>query len=415
MNKLQIAWRAYHPVVHLLMAGTVFVMLTQSMSLPFLAIYLSQTTALGPAEIGMIIGAGPLAGTVGGFLGGLLSDLFGRRKLMLLSMLLMALVYAGFVVSSDPLFLLANSVLRGLAASFYGTISKALMGDLTAPEKRFRVFSNRYLAVNLGFSVGPMLGVFLGVAGSGFTFGLTAVAYLLFAAALAVACRKYGIGDASAGDGEESVRLSKIWRVLSRDLVLLLFVIGGVLLVTVHGEMSVTLSQYVLANFADGVALFGVMMSVNGMTVLLLQAPLTRWTERFSLFRRLVAGALLMAAGEVGFAFSAEWGWFVTAMIVFTLGEILIIPAEYAQIDQIAPPRMRGTYYGAQSVSELGSFLGPWAGGLILSAYGGPAMFLVMAVLAVASLAFYGLGRRLYEQRRKRSPDHPVSAHPSSG
>jgi MFS family permease len=154
------------------------------------------------------------------------------------------------------------------------------------------------------------------------------------------------------------------------------------------------------------------MMSVNGMTVLLLQAPLTRWTERFSLFRRLVAGALLMAVGEVGFAFSAEWGWFVTAMIVFTLGEILIIPAEYAQIDQIAPPRMRGTYYGAQSVSELGNFLGPWAGGLILSAYGGPTMFLVMAALAVASLAFYGLGRRLHEKRRERSPDHPVSVPP---
>jgi MFS family permease len=415
MNKLQIAWRAYHPVVHLLMAGTVFVMLTQSMSMPFLAIYLSQTTALGPAEIGMIIGAGPLAGTVGGFLGGVLSDRFGRRRLMLLSMLLLALAYAGFVVSSDPLILLANSVLRGLAASFYGTISKALMGDLTAPEKRFRVFSNRYLAINLGFSVGPMLGAFLGVAGNGFTFGLTAGAYLLFAAALAVACRRYGVGEAAAGGEEESVRLSRIWRVLSRDVVLLLFVIGGVLLVTVHGEMSVTLSQYLQAHIADGVALFGVMMSVNGMTVLLLQAPLTRWTERFSLFRRLVAGALLMAAGEVGFAFSAEWGWFVAAMIVFTLGEILIIPAEYAQIDQIAPPRMRGTYYGAQSVSELGNFLGPWAGGLILSAYGGTAMFLVMAALAVASLAFYGLGRRLYEKRRERSPDHPVSAHSSCG
>lgn len=53
---------------------------------------------------------------------------------------------------------------------------------------------------------------------------------------------------------------------------------------------------------------------------------------------------------------NAANGMVIAAMIVFTLGEILIIPAEYAQIDQIAPPRMRGTYYGAQSVSELGNF-----------------------------------------------------------
>jgi hypothetical protein len=74
---------------------------------------------------------------------------------------------------------------------------------------------------------------------------------------------------------------------------------------------------------------------------------------------------------------NAANGMVIAAMIVFTLGEILIIPAEYAQIDQIAPPRMRGTYYGAQSVSEL--------------------------------------GRRLYEKRRERSTDHPVSAHSSCG
>lgn len=81
----------------------------------------------------------------------------------------------------------------------------------------------------------------------------------------------------------------------------------------------------------------------------------------------------------------------------------MIVPAEYAQIDQITPPSMRGTYYGAQSVSELGSFLGPWAGGMVLSAYGGPVMFLVMAVLAMVSIVFYWLGRRLYDKRLLRS------------
>ena len=86
-------------------------------------------------------------------------------------------------------------------------------------------------------------------------------------------------------------------------------------------------------------------------------------------------------------------------MIVFTLGEILIVPAEYAQIDQISPANMRGTYYGAQSVSMLGSFLGPWAGGIVLHACGGPTMFVMMGAIAMVSLVFYWLGRRLHEQR----------------
>lgn len=401
MNKWKKVWEAYHPIVHLLMAGTVFVSLTQSMSMPFLAIYLSETTTLTPAYIGLIIGAGPLAGTVGGFLGGILSDLFGRQKLMIFSMVLMAAAFVGFVFFGNPLVLLLISLLMGLSASFYGTVSKAMMGDLTEEGKRFRVFSNRYLAINLGVAIGPMLGAFLGIAGSGIAFMLTAFSTLCFAAVLWVVCQKYRVSDGAAGGQAttEKASLQQIWSILKKDVALLSFVVGGILLVTVHGQMSVTLSQYLRENITEGVALFGVLMSANGFTVLLLQVPLTRLVERYSLFSRIAAGAALMAVGELGFAFSATWSWFVAAMIVFTLGEILIVPAEYAQIDQISPANMRGTYYGAQSVSMLGSFLGPWAGGIVLHAYGGPTMFVMMGAIAMVSLVFYWLGRRLHEQR----------------
>ncbi|WP_400161987.1 MDR family MFS transporter [Brevibacillus sp. TJ4] len=405
MSKLRQAWQNYHPVVHLLMGGTVFVMTTQMMSIPFLAIYLSETTDLGPAAIGLIVGAGPLAGTFGGFLGGVCSDLFGRRKLLVFSMLTMAVSFILFVMASHPVSLFAISLAKGLAGAFFGTISKAMMGDFTPAEKRFRVFSNRYLAINAGATLGPLLGAWIGIAGSGVAFVLTALSYVLFAILLTVVGNRYREDEKrfSAEEGqvnEDKAGFFQIWDVLRRDTALQLFVIGGILLVTVHGQMSVTLSQYLRDNVAGGVALFGLMMSVNGFTVLVLQITITRLAERYSLFSRIAAGAVLMAVGEAGFAFSSEWSGFIVAMIVFTLGEILLIPAEYAQIDQITPPRMRGTYYGAQSVSELGSFLGPWAGGMILFAYGGPAMFLTMGGIALFSLVFYRLGRSVYERRR---------------
>ncbi|MFD2372118.1 MDR family MFS transporter [Brevibacillus sp. GCM10020057] len=399
MNHLRQYWQSYHPIVHLLLAGTMFVMLTQMMSMPFLAIYLSETTTLGHAAIGVIVGAGPLAGTVGGFFGGVLSDLFGRRNLLFLSMLVMGACFVIFVLVSHPLALLAISLVKGLAGSVFGTVSKAMMGDLTPEEKRFRVFSNRYLAINFGVAIGPVLGAFLGIAGSRTAFLLTGGSYVLFVAVLAAACYKYMAGDDRSQPGAEKPNLRQMWEVLRRDTALLSFVVGGIMLVTVHGQMSVPLSQYLREHVADGVALFGVMMSTNGFIVLLMQIPLTRLAERYSLFARIAAGALLMAAGEIGFALMTGWSWLVAAMIVFTMGEILIIPAEYAQIDQISPAHMRGTYYGAQSVSELGSFLGPWMGGMLLSAYGGTVMFLVMATIAIGSLVFYGAGQVIVRKR----------------
>ncbi len=402
MTKLKQLFQSYHPLVNALMLGTVFITLTMTMSMPFLAIYLKETTTLDYAMIGLIIGAGPLAGTLGGFVGGILSDFFGRKKLMIFSLLVLALSFAGFVYSSQPVFLLCLSMLRGIANGFFNTISKALMGDLTPEDQRFRMFSHRYLANNIGWVIGPIVGAFLGIGGSAGTFLLTAGVYVLYVLVLIFLFRVYGASDLP-DDGEgcreeqaEAVSLVQMWRVLRSDTALFCFIIGGILLTTVHGQMSVPLSQYLKEHFDDGVKLFGLMMSVSAATVVIFQAVITRIVERYTLFRRISGGALLMAAGEVGFAYSTEWIGLFAAIIVFTFGEILVLPAEYAQIDQITPQGMRGTYYGAQSFSEFGNFLGPWISGMLMAAFSGQVMFLANAAIAIFSLSFYWLGQRIY-------------------
>jgi hypothetical protein len=52
----------------------------------------------------------------------------------------------------------------------------------------------------------------------------------------------------------------------------------------------------------------------------------------------------------------------VTAMAVFSIGEVFIVPSEFAIIDRIAPHDRRGTYFGAQTFTQLGGFVGPYLG-----------------------------------------------------
>ncbi|HYK71609.1 MAG TPA: MFS transporter, partial [Pseudoneobacillus sp.] len=121
------------------------------------------------------------------------------------------------------------------------------------------------------------------------------------------------------------------------------------------------------------------------------------------LFQRLVMGSLLFAVGEIGFAFSNDWIGFVISMIIFTFGEILIIPSEYALVDEITPTGMRGMYYGAQGFSEFGNFMGPWFGSVLLVSFGGEVMFLTMAVFSLVSIAFYWWGRKLNQSNKQTS------------
>jgi MFS family permease len=287
----------------------------------------------------------------------------------------------------------------GLSSSFYDPVSKAMLGDFVPAEKRLRVFSFRYMAVNIGFAIGPLIGSFMGLVQNNASFFITAGVYVLYGIVLLLSLRKLVLPDAKRQQTEERVTLKQALRVIRTDAALLFLLLGGVFSVTVHGQMSVTLSQYLNGNFEDGVKLFAVLMSVNAVTVVACQLFLTKMSEHWKPIKAIAIGSLLLALGEVGFATSNGWVLFLLSMFVFTIGEIFLIPAEYLALDRITPDHMRGMYYGAQTFTNLGNFIGPWFGGFLLAAYGGPVMFLVMGVISIAAIYFFWKAQRVTERR----------------
>ena len=403
MNRLIKDWKSYHPIVKTLMIGTMLTTFTSSMSMPFLAIFLMSTTNLSAAQIGLILGAGPLTATFSGFIGGMLSDFFGRKKLMFLSIFTLCFVFLGFIWAKDPWFLMLLSIFRGIFSSFFVTVSKTLMGDLTPEANRYQMFSYRYYAINIGFTIGPMLGAAIGLAGNSNSFLATAFMYFIYGFVLICILSHLKIKDSFESEMDQAKSLSSMWSVLRKDKVLFLFMVGGIFLTTVHGQISVLLSQHLKQNVTNGISLFGVLMSINGFTVIIAQLPLTKWSEKLSLFNRMIVGSGLLSLGVCGFALSEGWTGFLVSMVIFTFGEIVVVPTEYAQIDLITPNNMRGTYYGVQNFSELGSFMGPWIGGILLASFGGKTMFLTLSVFALFSLVFYSAGWKVYRNKYSSS------------
>lgn len=406
MNQILSKLKGYHPIVHFLLVGTVFSSLTTSISLVFLPIYLMKSAHIEPVAIGVIVGAGALTATIGGFLGGTLSDFLGRNRLMLCSLLILGAIFSGFLLTNNSILLCLLNILRGLFSSFFVTISKALIADLTKKEKRFRVFSYRYMAGNIGYAIGPIIGTYFGIAGNKTAFLFTSLIYVGYFLIISFLLLYGNSASKTNAVVAEKVSMSQAWKVFRRDKVLLLFICGSILLTAVHGEMSVTLSQYLnKTNPHHGLQLFGYLMSINGITVIVAQVFITRWSERFGLFSRIVLGSLLFSIGEIGFAFSHESFGFFLSMVIFTFGEILIIPSEYAQLDEITPKGMRGMYYGAHGFSDFGNFIGPSIGGMLLVSYGGRVMFLTFALVSLCSIGFYAWGRKLYSRETQRVTD----------
>ncbi|GAA4703347.1 MDR family MFS transporter [Brevibacillus fulvus] len=395
MGKVKELFGAYHPIVQSLLLGTVLVRAASSMSMPFLFIYLSNHTKMDMATIGLVIGAGSLAGTVGGFIGGTLSDMFGRRRVMLAALYVWTFVFIGFAFGHSTWFFLLLNILSGLCRSFYEPVSQALMADLTAPEKRFRVFATRYTAINVGVACGPLLGTLLAFQGGALPFIVTGIVYLIYVILLQILLAAFGIKQIE-GQKRESVTFKNSVAVLTRDKAFRFYILGGILGAIGYSQMSSTLSKYVEMSVPNGYELFAILMTVNAIVVVAMQVPLTRLAEKRSPIQSIFVGNLFYALGDIGYAFAHSWLVFMISMVVFTFGEILTHTSSDVFIDRLAPEGMRGAYFGAKSFTNLGQFVGPTLGGVMLSRFGGMELFLLVAAVSVVSTLFYWLGQKVY-------------------
>lgn len=395
MSRVLSLLKEFHPIVWSLVIGTVFVRAASSMSMPFLFLYLSNNTDMDLATIGLTIGAGPLAGTLGGFIAGTLSDRIGRRRVMIGALYVWTLVFVGFALSKNPMVLLILNMAGGLCRSFYEPVSQALMADVTPPEKRFRVFSLRYTAINVGVAVGPIAGAVLAKTSVALPFMITALIYLIYVVSLQGLLNKFGIKKIE-GQKKEHVTFRRAFNVVVNDKAFRLYMVAGMLGAIGYSQMSSTLAKYAEMTVVSGTELFAILMSINAIVVVVMQLPLTAWAEKKTPLTAIVVGNVMYAIGDVGYAFAGSWIVFIIAMVFFTFGEILTFTSGDVLIDRMAPEGMRGSYYGAKSFSNLGQFAGPWLGGILLAQYGGMTLFLTIAAFSLLSSAFQWAGQRAY-------------------
>ncbi len=375
----------FHPVVWNILLGTIFTRIASFMTIPFLALYLHSELHAEPVTIGIIIGLAPLLATVGGFFGGYLTDRFGRKLIILLSVFCWTLVFLGFALSTSIVIFGFLSALNGLCRSFFEPATQALMVDYTTPEKRRRLFSVRYTAINIAAVIGPLVGVWLAaLSNPQIPFIITAAMYALYGFALVFILKKY----ATQATIKTTKSITAVFQVVFTDRKLLLLLAGGILVSVGYSQFDSTLPQFVNATLDDGVKLYSVLIAVNAIAVLILQLPLSMISERISTIRTLILGIVFFAIGFVLFNISESWTMFIIAMILFTIGEIFAFPMMNAVIEEIAPEDRKATYLGASQLKNIGSFVGPILGGWLLIQFQ-IGVFHIIAAITLCSIPFY--------------------------
>jgi DHA1 family tetracycline resistance protein-like MFS transporter len=339
-----------------------------------------------------------LAQAVGTPIWGRISDAYGRRLVLILTMLGSAVAYVMLAFADELWIVIASRVFGGLMA---GNISTAFayVTDISTEENRSASLGKIGAATGLGFIFGPAIGGLLAGA------DVETANYVLPALASAVvsivamfgamlflpesldpAHRKPLFGSGS-GESKSEVSLEK-----SHRGPLLKLLLTAIIFYVAMSQMESIFPLWANDLFRMGPRDIGVVFFVLGLISVTMQGgligPLTR---RFGDKMIAVLSGVFFCLG-LGILAAAETKWQIWAGLVpFGIGVGLFNPVVSSMVSKTASPTEHGMVMGwYQSASALGRFIGPAFSGVLYLRFGESAPFWVGALIVVPAVLLVG-------------------------
>ena len=290
---------------------------------------------------------------------GNLSDKFGRRPIILISLFAFALDYLLLAFSPTIVWLFVGRIIAGLTGASITTAS-AYIADVSTPENRAKNFGMIGAAFGLGFIIGPIIGGLLGQFGSRVPF--------YAAASLCMLNFLYGYFILPESLSKENrrafewkrvnpitafVNLKKYPSLIGLILAIFLLYVGSH---AVHSNWSF----FTMYQFNWDEKMVGISLGVVGLLVGIVQGGLIRWINpRLGNEKSIYVGLALYTFGMLLFAFATEsWMMFVF-LIPYCLGGIAG-PALQATVSSKVPANEQGEIQGTlASLMSASAIIGP--------------------------------------------------------
>lgn len=325
---------------------------------------------------------------------GALSDRFGRRPVLIVSVLGSAAGYALFGAASATWMLIAGRLIDGLTAGNFSAVFAAL-SDSTQPEDRGRTFGYVGASVGAGFIAGPAIGGLLA------RFGLSAPLY--FAAALCLSNAVFGFfflpETRPAEARQQPVSLARL-NPFSQLRALLAVpalrpLLGVSVLFALPFAMMTTLLSLLTKDALSWSATQAstVFIAVGLCDVCVQGFVLGRILARFGERRAALFGLGLATCGLAGMALTAvhpSATLLFAAVVAFAVGEGIFSACLSALLSIAAGPAAQGRVHGgSQGLQSLTQVAGPLIGGVLYARLTSAAPFALGAVLLLCTAALF--------------------------
>ncbi|MBZ0327216.1 MAG: MFS transporter [Altibacter sp.] len=378
-----------------LLSLVTFINRAGAMVIPFLSLYLVNAKGFTLPQVGWIMTCFGLGSLTGTWIGGKLTDSIGFYKVIVFSLLLGGMgfvllqfidTFFGFCVGIFSLILVADAY---RPAIFVAADTYSKPGNVTRSITLIR------LAINLGFSIGPLIGGII----------IATISYTSLFWIDGVTCVLAGIGlfiwlkPKRKKDTEPLITIHKKEGVppYLNGLFILFIIIMIANGTTFVQYFSVMPLYYEKGHFLSE-DLIGWLMFLNGAVIVVFEMPLIAWLERRNLSKTMATfwGIVFIALSFIVLNLTSWSGILIVGMLLMTLGEMIGSPFSNALALEMAPKGRKGSYMGLYSMSFSFSHIFGHNGGMnLVDTFGFDAtwyaMFFFLTIIGLLTLWLYRL------------------------
>jgi MFS family permease len=345
LAKISSVYSEYPKPFWILMLGTFIDRLGGYLLFPFFALYITDRFEVGLTQVGILFAIFSIASAAGGMLGGALTDKFGRKTMLIYGLVISGASSLLMGIIDDINLFYAFAGVVGLVSNAGGPAQQAMIADLLPDEKRTEGYGMHRVVFNVSAAIGPAMGGFL-AAGLGYMALFIADAVTSAITALIV---YFNIPETKPklqeGQKEETVMESVGgYGIVLRDRAYMFFLFVTTLSTIVYVQMNTTMSVFLRDQHGIDANGYGLILALNATMVVFMQFWITRMIKGKPAMIIMTLGTLLYAVGFGMYGFGSTLLYFMFAMVVITVGEMLVAPVGSTLIARFSPEHMRGRY-----------------------------------------------------------------------
>jgi predicted MFS family arabinose efflux permease len=374
-----------------------------TMVFPFLSVYLKDEVSFDMVEVGAAMACFGLGSLLGVFTGGKIVDRIGSYSVMLFSLLTGGVLFllmsyvSSFAMMCFGLFLLSSF------SEAFRPAGMVAISNYSTKENYTRSVSLYRLAMNLGFSIGPAIGGFLAFYNYRLIFwvdGLTCIGAGLMLILLLKP--KKNIAQtvqpkaAAEPDGKSAYR----------DRIYFIFLIATVVYAMSFFQFFSTMPLFYKEVAGMDERQIGWLLTLNGVIVATLEMVMIYKIEKkYSPLNWVMFGTSLLTISYLALLFFDSIPWLIVLMVVVSFSEMFAMPFMNTFMNERAHDAKRGQYASlyvmAWSVAQI---LIPLLTTNVISGFGYNALWIVMAILSVTTIALiYYLKKSVQKEEIMRS------------